>query len=205
MLAYYVSFELQARLPELLFTDETPIATTDPVTPAPRSTSARAKAGSHTTTNGYPAHSLTDLSNFVLFLLYFLIPWTAINLTDYYLVRRGHYQIEEIFKPDGIYGAVNWWAVGIYVLTIGVEVPFVNSSLYEGPIAKSMGGADISWIVGAILAGVLYYLVATRILRIGRPAPEQKSEPAGSLAVVVESDFGNLRESLSGRICLSRK
>jgi hypothetical protein len=61
MLAYYVSFELQARLPELLFTDETPIATTDPVTPAPRSTSARAKAGSHTTTNGYPAHSLTDL------------------------------------------------------------------------------------------------------------------------------------------------
>jgi NCS1 family nucleobase:cation symporter-1 len=154
---------------------------------------------------GASAHFLTDLSNFVLFLLYFLIPWTAINLTDYYLVRRGHYQIEEIFKPDGIYGAVNWWAVGIYVLTIGVEVPFVNSSLYEGPIAKSMGGADISWIVGAILAGVLYYLVATRILRIGRPAPEQKSEPAGSLAVVVESDFGNLRESLSGRICLSRK
>jgi NCS1 family nucleobase:cation symporter-1 len=118
------------------------------------------------------AHFLTDLSNFVLFLLYFLVPWTAINLTDYYLVRHGRYQIEEIFKPHGVYGTVNWWAVGIYVLTIAVEIPFVNSSLYEGPIAKAMGGADISWIVGAILAGVLYYLAATRILRIGRPAPE---------------------------------
>jgi transposase len=61
MLAYYVSFELQARLPELLFTDEVPIAPTDPVKPATRSTSARAKAGSHTTTDGHPAHTLPDL------------------------------------------------------------------------------------------------------------------------------------------------
>jgi hypothetical protein len=61
MLAYYVSFELQARLPELLFTDETPIAPADPVKPATRSPSARAKAGSATTPDGHPAHTLTDL------------------------------------------------------------------------------------------------------------------------------------------------
>jgi hypothetical protein len=61
MLAYYVSFELQARLPELLFTDETPLTPADPVKPATRSPTARAKAGSHTTPTGYPAHTLTDL------------------------------------------------------------------------------------------------------------------------------------------------
>ncbi|HEY1776368.1 MAG TPA: IS1634 family transposase [Solirubrobacteraceae bacterium] len=61
MLAYYVSFELQTRLPELLFTDETPLAPTDPVKPATRSRSALAKAGSATTPDGYPAHTLTDL------------------------------------------------------------------------------------------------------------------------------------------------
>ena len=61
MLAYYLSFELSARLPELLFTDETPLAPTDPVKPATRSRSAQAKAGSATTTDGYPAHTLTDL------------------------------------------------------------------------------------------------------------------------------------------------
>jgi Transposase DDE domain len=55
MLAYYVSFELHQQLPELLFTDQTPLA------PATRSPSARAKAGSATTTDGYPAHTLTDL------------------------------------------------------------------------------------------------------------------------------------------------
>jgi transposase len=61
MLAYYVSFELGARLSELLFTDETPIAPADPVKPATRSRSAHAKASSAKTTDGYPAHTLTDL------------------------------------------------------------------------------------------------------------------------------------------------
>ena len=61
MLAYYVTFELQQRLPELLFTDQTPLAPADPVAPATRSPSARAKAANATTPNGYPAHTLTDL------------------------------------------------------------------------------------------------------------------------------------------------
>src|SRR5918995_1908695 len=46
MLAYYVSFELAQRLTPLLFTDETPLAPTDPVAPAQRSPAAKAKAGS---------------------------------------------------------------------------------------------------------------------------------------------------------------
>jgi hypothetical protein len=60
-LAYYVSFELQARLPELLFTDETPLTPADPVKPATRSPSAHRKAGSATTPDGHPAHTLPDL------------------------------------------------------------------------------------------------------------------------------------------------
>lgn len=84
---------------------------------------------------------LTNLSNFVLFLLYFLIPWTAINLTDYYLIHHGNYDIKEIFDTDGEYGRVKWGALGIYALTIVVELPFMNSSFFEGPIAKALGVA----------------------------------------------------------------
>lgn len=103
---------------------------------------------------------LTNLTNFVLFLLYFLIPWTAINLTDYYLVRRGKYDVPALFKVDGRYGRVNWTALGIYALTVVVELPFMNSSFFEGPIAKALGGGDIAWIVGFFLAAGLYYLSA---------------------------------------------
>jgi hypothetical protein len=61
MLAYYVAFELHRRLTPLLFTDQTPLAPTDPIAPARRSPAAKTKAGSHTTPDDLPAHSLTDL------------------------------------------------------------------------------------------------------------------------------------------------
>ena len=61
MLAYYVSFELGARLTPLLFTDESPIAPVDPVAPAERSAGAKAKAGAQSTADGLPASSLIDL------------------------------------------------------------------------------------------------------------------------------------------------
>ena len=51
---------------------------------------------------------LTNFENFLLLILYLFIPWTAVNLIDYYVVRRGHYAVEEIFKPHGIYGRWGW-------------------------------------------------------------------------------------------------
>jgi hypothetical protein len=61
LLAYYLLFELQARLAPMLFTDDTPTAPTDPVAPARRSPAANTKAGRARTPDGLPAFSLTDL------------------------------------------------------------------------------------------------------------------------------------------------
>jgi purine-cytosine permease-like protein len=46
----------------------------------------------------------TVYGNVLIFLAYLFTPWTAINLIDYFFVRRGLYSIKEIFRPDGIYG-----------------------------------------------------------------------------------------------------
>jgi hypothetical protein len=61
LLAYYVCFELQARLAPMIYVDDTPLAPTDPVAPAQRSPAAKAKTASHRTTDGLPAYNLTDL------------------------------------------------------------------------------------------------------------------------------------------------
>ena len=61
MLAYYVAFELKERLAPLLFGDDTPLAPADPVAPAERSPTGKAKAGSHLTRDGFCAHSFSDL------------------------------------------------------------------------------------------------------------------------------------------------
>jgi Transposase DDE domain len=61
LLAYYLLFELQARLASMLFTDDTPLTPTDPVATAQRSPAANAKTSSARTTDGLPAHNLPDL------------------------------------------------------------------------------------------------------------------------------------------------
>ncbi len=61
LLAYYLLFELQARLAPMLFTDDTPLTPADPVAPARRSPAANTKAGSHRTPDGLPAYNLPDL------------------------------------------------------------------------------------------------------------------------------------------------
>jgi nucleobase:cation symporter-1, NCS1 family len=103
---------------------------------------------------------ITDLSNFLVFTLYLLVPWTAINLTDFYLIKHGRYDIPELFKAKGIYGEVNWFALVVYGLTVLVEWPFMNNAWIVGAAAKALGGADIAWIVGFVFASVVYYIGA---------------------------------------------
>ena len=63
LLAYYLLFELQARLAPMLYTDDTPLTPADPVAPARRSPAANKKAASHHTPDGLPAYNLTDMIN----------------------------------------------------------------------------------------------------------------------------------------------
>lgn len=116
---------------------------------------------------------LGNLENFLVLLLYFMIPWTAINLVDFYFVKRGVYSVSDIFKMDGIYGVINWKTISVYVVAVLVEIPFINSALYVGPVARYLGGADLAWIVSLAVASVLYYLVADRTVPETKPGKEE--------------------------------
>ncbi|MCA8102894.1 cytosine permease [Burkholderia contaminans] len=96
--------------------------------------------------------------NFILLLLYVLVPWTAINLVDYYLVCHGEYDVDSFFRQDGgIYGRFNTIAVGSYVIGIVAQAPFMATDLYTGELASRLGGVDVSWIVGLSLTSLVYY------------------------------------------------
>ncbi|MDO9377382.1 MAG: cytosine permease [Nocardioidaceae bacterium] len=104
---------------------------------------------------------LNNFYNFMLLLLCALVPWTAVNLVDYYLVRHGEYDISALFRADGgVYGTYNTAAISCYVLGIAVQVPFLSNALYVGPGADALHGVDISWIVGLAVIGPLYYVWA---------------------------------------------
>jgi nucleobase:cation symporter-1, NCS1 family len=107
------------------------------------------------------ANFLTYYNNLLVILLYLFSPWTAINLVDYYVVRRGHYAIKEIFKPDGMYGRWGWRGLVAYIVGFGASAPFwVVGSWYVGPVARMLSNSDISFFVGLGLSGVIYLVLA---------------------------------------------
>jgi purine-cytosine permease-like protein len=96
--------------------------------------------------------------------LYLFIPWTAVNLMDYYVVRRGHYAIAEIFNPHGIYGRWGWRGITAYLAGFAAMIPFFSvGTLFTGAAAKALGGADISLFVGLPISGALYWWLARTI------------------------------------------
>jgi NCS1 nucleoside transporter family len=91
-------------------------------------------------------------------LLYLFTPWTAINLVDFYVLRKGHYSIREIFNPNGMYGRWNWRGLLAYGVGFVVMIPCFSTGLYTGPVARALGGADIAMLVGLPVAALVYLL-----------------------------------------------
>jgi nucleobase:cation symporter-1, NCS1 family len=95
---------------------------------------------------------------FLAVLLYLFTPWTAINLVDFYLVRKGHYSIREIFNPRGMYGRWNWRGLLAYGVGFVAMIPFFSTQTWRGPVARALGGADIAMLVGLPVAAAVYLL-----------------------------------------------
>ncbi|MFK3643191.1 purine-cytosine permease family protein [Pseudomonas protegens] len=127
-----------------------------------------------------PESYLGSFNTFVLLMLYFLVPWTAVNLADFYLVRKGRYAISDIFNHTGIYG--RWSSAGLlaYFLGLLAMVPFMSLSFFQGPLSQALGGADIAFVVGLAVAALVYWAL-TRNLdldaeRLAIQASEQQLE-----------------------------
>jgi nucleobase:cation symporter-1, NCS1 family len=78
--------------------------------------------------------------------------------------ERGRYDVPSVFTPDGMYGRIQWWACICYVITLAVQIPFLDQLFYAGPLVSSLGGADMPWIVGVGVASLLYLAGAKRFV-----------------------------------------
>ena len=108
------------------------------------------------------ADFLNNFKNFILVLLMVFIPWSSINLVDYYLVSKERVDIPALYDPNGRYGRWNVVSLTCYAIGVVVQIPFMAQKLYTGPITETLGGADISWIVGLVVTAVIFYPWAKR-------------------------------------------
>jgi NCS1 family nucleobase:cation symporter-1 len=94
--------------------------------------------------------------NFLLLISYWIGPWLAIVVVDFFL-----HPGQDGRPGQGLWtrprAAIAWPGVAAFLVGVAVSVPFMNSSLFVGPMARLLHGADIAYYVGMIVAGLLYY------------------------------------------------
>src|ERR1700691_2930961 len=69
--------------------------------------------------------AVSAVLNSLTLMLYLLVPWTALNLVDYFFVRCGHYAITDIFRPDGASGTWGWRGLTAYGVGFAAMIPFM--------------------------------------------------------------------------------
>jgi len=106
---------------------------------------------------------VTNFENFLLALDYWITPWLAIVLVDYFVFHRT--------TPESSANPLSWdWkALASYSISVLVSVPFmvpaVNLGYPFGSFAYVFGGADFSYFVSFGVAAALTLLIRRQALR----------------------------------------
>jgi NCS1 family nucleobase:cation symporter-1 len=94
-----------------------------------------------------------NYQNFLIVLDYWIMPWLAVVLIDYYVFKRT--------EPLGFSGAPDWNRTGPIAFVVGLlaSLLFISETFAKGPFASVFGGADFGYFIGFIIAGVVYVLL----------------------------------------------
>ena len=107
----------------------------------------------------------TYLSNFLLFMIVWFAPWTAIFVVDYFL-RRGRYDTDSLATSGaGRYrraGGIHLPGVVAQLLGMAASLLWINTSVFVGPLAEAGNGIDLSVPAGLLVGAVVYGVLARR-------------------------------------------
>jgi purine-cytosine permease-like protein len=120
----------------------------------------------------FSSRFLILLEDFLLFIILWLGPWCAIYLIDSWLRRNRYDQTSLLDERGGRYfrrGGVHWPAIIAQVIGMVTAALWLNAySPYVGPLASRVGGSfgsDFSVFIGLIVAGAIYWVLASREVR----------------------------------------
>jgi NCS1 family nucleobase:cation symporter-1 len=113
--------------------------------------------------------------NVLLFVGYWIPAFVAIVTIDWYYRARGRHTInparESTVRADAIVALIT------FVVAFGAAVPFMDTSIIVGPVAKAWDGADVAYFVNFLVAAIIYggyrvwrHRAATPAATLGTPA-----------------------------------
>jgi nucleobase:cation symporter-1, NCS1 family len=128
----------------------------------------------------------TALDDFIALLVVWVGPFGGVWMCDAYL-RRGKYDFRAIHRTGESTGRYWGWhgmnVRGCMAILAGMLVATMTmkSPLYDGPIATALGGADLSWILGFPVSGMVYILLKAKDARTAFPASDPGDGALGPL------------------------
>jgi NCS1 family nucleobase:cation symporter-1 len=118
----------------------------------------------------------TALNDFVALLVAWSGPYAGVWLADG-LLRRWRFDLNDIHPPPGPRRrrAETTAAWVSYAAGMALAAATMKSPLYQGPLNRLLGGMDLSWLLGLVVAGAAY----AGLSRLMRPATEGGSGESG--------------------------
>jgi NCS1 family nucleobase:cation symporter-1 len=96
--------------------------------------------------------------NVLLFVSYWIPPFLGVVVPDWLRRTRGGRRVDVLASTT----ARPWAAVVAFVAGFAAAVPFMNTSLYTGPVAAALHGADLAYYVGLVVSLAAYVLLRAR-------------------------------------------
>lgn len=118
----------------------------------------------------------SKFQNILLFTAYWIAPFLAVILIDWRR-RRGtldHARLAAVMRWSELQAGIP--ALAALVIGFGAMIPCMNTSLYVGPLARHLDGADLSFYVGFGVSAVVYWLA----LRLANRRPPRRMDRVAS-------------------------
>ena len=110
----------------------------------------------------HAANTATRFQDVLLLVSYWIPAFVAVVVIDWVIRAPGRASINPADEHTDRWDAAA--AVVVFVVAYGAAIPFMNTSLIEGPVAKVWHGADVAYFVNFLVAAALYG--GYRLLRI---------------------------------------
>jgi NCS1 family nucleobase:cation symporter-1 len=113
------------------------------------------------------------LNDFIALLMMWVGPFGGVWICDG-LLRRGNYDAAAIHSKSRAGRYWGWRGLnptGCFAILcgMGIAAMTMRSPLFDGPWARALGGADLSWLLGFPVSALVYYVLVT--IRVRRAFP----------------------------------
>src|ERR1700681_4031238 len=104
--------------------------------------------------------------NWMISLLLWMSPWAGIVMADFFIKRQGQIDVAGLCRsPEpSAFVYINWGGIIGLLAGLAAGWSFQDGLVpaLQGPLSGLLGGADLSWLFGIVVAGAVYLVLSRR-------------------------------------------